>query len=288
MLKRKSFLKIINRVSTFKNLIKKLHNKKNRKPIILIPTMGALHQGHLSLIEKGKKIGGYTIVSIFINPIQFNNKNDLKNYPITLQDDINKLNGLKVDYLFIPKIEDIFGKNFQTTVTVNDLQKNLCGMHRPGHFNGVTTIVIKLFNIVKPDIAIFGKKDLQQLIIIKRMVKDLNLDIKIIEGKTIRERSGLALSSRNKLLTKTNYHKASKIYLGLKMTKNQFLSGKNKSIYLKNNLIKFFKSEGLSNIEYVQIVNQEKLEENAIVKKGDVIAVALKLGKIRLIDNLKL
>ena len=192
MLKRKSFLKIINKVSTFKNLIKKLHNKKNRKPIILIPTMGALHQGHLSLIEKGKKIGGYTIVSIFINPIQFNNKNDLKNYPITLQDDINKLNGLKVDYLFIPKIEDIFGKNFQTTVTVNDLQKNLCGMHRPGHFNGVTTIVIKLFNIVKPDIAIFGKKDLQQLIIIKRMVKDLNLDIKIIEGKTIRERSGLA------------------------------------------------------------------------------------------------
>tara|TARA_B100001248_G_scaffold59056_1_gene40203 strand:+ start:24791 stop:25657 length:867 start_codon:yes stop_codon:yes gene_type:complete len=288
MLKRKSSLKIINKVSTFKNLIKKLHNKKNRKPIILIPTMGALHQGHLSLIEKGKKIGGYTIVSIFINPIQFNNKNDLKNYPITLQDDINKLNGLKVDYLFIPKIEDIFGKNFQTTVTVNDLQKNLCGMHRPGHFNGVTTIVIKLFNIVKPDIAIFGKKDLQQLIIIKRMVKDLNLDIKIIEGKTIRERSGLALSSRNKLLTKTNYHKASKIYLGLKMTKNQFLSGKNKSIYLKNNLIKFFKSEGLSNIEYVQIVNQEKLEENAIVKKGDVIAVALKLGKIRLIDNLKL
>ena len=288
MLKRKSSLKIINKVSTFKNFIKKLHNKKNRKPIILIPTMGALHQGHLSLIEKGKKIGGYTIVSIFINPIQFNNKNDLKNYPITLQDDINKLNGLKVDYLFIPKIEDIFGKNFQTTVTVNDLQKNLCGMHRPGHFNGVTTIVIKLFNIVKPDIAIFGKKDLQQLIIIKRMVKDLNLDIKIIEGKTIRERSGLALSSRNKLLTKTNYHKASKIYLGLKMTKNQFLSGKNKSIYLKNNLIKFFKSEGLSNIEYVQIVNQEKLEENAIVKKGDVIAVALKLGKIRLIDNLKL
>ena len=288
MLKRKSSLKIINKVSTFKNLIKKLHNKKNRKPIILIPTMGALHQGHLSLIEKGKKIGGYTIVSIFINPKQFNNKNDLKNYPITLQDDINKLNGLKVDYLFIPKIEDIFGKNFQTTVTVNDLQKNLCGMHRPGHFNGVTTIVIKLFNIVKPDIAIFGKKDLQQLIIIKRMVKDLNLDIKIIEGKTIRERSGLALSSRNKLLTKTNYHKASKIYLGLKMTKNQFLSGKNKSIYLKNNLIKFFKSEGLSNIEYVQIVNQEKLEENAIVKKGDVIAVALKLGKIRLIDNLKL
>ena len=288
MLKRKSSLKIINKVSTFKNLIKKLHNKKNRKPIILIPTMGALHQGHLSLIEKGKKIGGYTIVSIFINPIQFNNKNDLKNYPITLQDDINKLNGLKVDYLFIPKIEDIFGKNFQTTVTVNDLQKNLCGMRRPGHFNGVTTIVIKLFNIVKPDIAIFGKKDLQQLIIIKRMVKDLNLDIKIIEGKTIRERSGLALSSRNKLLTKTNYHKASKIYLGLKMTKNQFLSGKNKSIYLKNNLIKFFKSEGLSNIEYVQIVNQEKLEENAIVKKGDVIAVALKLGKIRLIDNLKL
>ena len=107
-------------------------------------------------------------------------------------------------------------------------------------------------------------------------------------GRTIRERSGLALSSRNRLLTKANYHKASKIYLGLQMAKSQFLSGKNRSIYLKNNLIKFFKSEGLSNIEYVQIVNQEKLEENAIVKKGDVIAVALKLGKIRLIDNLKL
>ena len=140
-------------------------------------------------------------MSIFINPIQFNDKNDLKNYPITLQEDISKLSELKVNYLLIPKIEDIFEKNFQTTVIVRDLQKSLCGMYRPGHFNGVTTIVIKLFNIVKPDIAIFGEKDLQQLVIIKRMVKDLNLDIKIIEGKTIRESSGLALSSRNKLLT---------------------------------------------------------------------------------------
>ena len=250
--------------------------------------MGALHQGHLSLIEKGKKIGGTIIVSIFINPIQFNDKNDLKNYPITLQEDISNLSELKVDYLLIPKIEDIFEKNFQTTVIVKDLQKSLCGMYRPGHFNGVTTIVIKLFNIVKPDIAIFGEKDLQQLVIIKRMVKDLNLDIKIIEGKTIRESSGLALSSRNKLLTNTNYYKASKIYSGLKMTKKQFLSGKNKSVYLKNNLIRFFKSEGLKNIEYVQIVNKETLTENAVAKKGDIIAVALKLGKIRLIDNLKL
>ena len=161
-------------------------------------------------------------------------------------------------------------------------------MHRPGHFNGVTTIVIKLFNIVKPDIAIFGEKDLQQLVIIKRMVKDLNLDIKIIEGKTIRESSGLALSSRNKLLTNINYYKDSKIYSGLKMTKKLFLSGRNKSVYLKNNLIRFFKSEGLKNIEYVQIVNKETLKENTVVKKGDIIAVALKLGKIRLIDNLKL
>ena len=288
MLKRKSSLKIINKISIFKNLIKKLHNQKSKRPIILIPTMGALHQGHLSLIKKGKKIGGTIIVTIFINPIQFNDKNDLKNYPITLQEDISNLSELKVDYLLIPKIEDIFEKNFQTTVIVKDLQKSLCGMYRPGHFNGVTTIVIKLFNIVKPDIAIFGEKDLQQLVIIKRMVKDLNLDIKIIEGKTIRESSGLALSSRNKLLTNTNYYKASKIYSGLKMSKKQFLSGKNKSVYLKNNLIRFFKSEGLKNIEYVQIVDKETLTENAVAKKGDIIAVALKLGKIRLIDNLKL
>ena len=123
MLKRKSSLKIINKISIFKNLIKKLHNQKSKKPVILIPTMGALHQGHLSLIKKGKKIGGTIIVTIFINPIQFNDKNDLKNYPITLQEDISKLSELKVDFLLIPKIEDIFEKNFQTTVIVKDLQK---------------------------------------------------------------------------------------------------------------------------------------------------------------------
>ena len=202
MLKRKNSLKILDKTSKAKIIIKKLKKENKNIPIILVPTMGALHQGHLSLIKKAEKYNGIIIVSIFVNPIQFNDKNDLKNYPNTLRADIEKLKELGVDYLFLPTVKDIFNSSFQTTVSVNELQKFLCGKHRPGHFNGVSTIVLKLFNIINPDIAVFGRKDFQQLAIIKRMVMDLNLDIKILEGEIIREESGLALSSRNKLLTK--------------------------------------------------------------------------------------
>jgi len=166
--------------------------------------MGALHEGHLSLIKKGKKIKGLTIVSIFVNPIQFNDINDLKKYPNTLKKDIENLRQLKVDYLFLPNVEKIFPNNFETTVSINNLQKFLCGKNRPGHFNGVSTIVLKLFNIISPNVAIFGQKDFQQLTIIKKMVEDLNINIKILEGPIIRESNGLAMSSRNKLLSPKN------------------------------------------------------------------------------------
>tara|TARA_B000000557_G_scaffold254257_1_gene244192 strand:+ start:497 stop:1363 length:867 start_codon:yes stop_codon:yes gene_type:complete len=287
MLKRKNSLKILDKTSKAKIIIKKLKKENKNIPIILVPTMGALHQGHLSLIKKAEKYNGIIIVSIFVNPIQFNDKNDLKNYPNTLRADIEKLKELGVDYLFLPTVKDIFNSSFQTTVSVNELQKFLCGKHRPGHFNGVSTIVLKLFNIINPDIAVFGRKDFQQLAIIKRMVIDLNLDIKILEGEIIREESGLALSSRNKLLTKKNYEIAQNIYQGLMFIRSEFKKGKKSSVQLKRLLVTFYQSKGIRNIEYINIVDRNSLIDSKTVRTGNIIAVAIKLGKIRLIDNLK-
>src|SRR5210317_1771793 len=283
MSKKVNSLKILKSVNSTKKYLKKLD-----KPIVFIPTMGALHNGHLSLIEIGKKLDVHTIVSIFINPIQFNDKKDLEKYPRTLIRDIEKLKALKVDTLFAPNIKNIFDKNFQTNVSVKNLQKNLCGLNRPGHFDGMATIVLKLFNILKPDYAIFGKKDFQQLEIIKRMCLDLNLNIKIIEGKIIREKNGLAMSSRNSLLTKNNLLLAPKIYEGLKLVKRDFTDCNqlNSQLVIKK-LNDFYINNGLKRIDYIEIVDKKTLEKVRKIKKGDTIAVAVKLGKIRLIDNLQ-
>lgn len=283
MSKKENSLKILKSIKSAKKYLMELD-----KPKVLIPTMGALHDGHLSLIEIAKKLNIHTIVSIFINPIQFNDKKDLEKYPRTLIQDIQKLKALNVDTLFAPNVENIYDKNFQTSISVKNLQKNLCGTNRPGHFDGMATIVLKLFNIIKPDYAIFGKKDFQQLEIIKRMCLDLNLNIKIIEGKIIREKSGLAMSSRNSLLTKNNLILAPKIYEGLKLVKKSFTSSnKFKSQSVIKKLRDFYLKNGLKKIDYIEIVDKETLVKTKKIKKGDTIAVAIKLGKIRLIDNLQ-
>ena len=264
-----------------------VRQKNKKKKIVFIPTMGALHEGHLSLIKKGKKIKGLTIVSIFVNPIQFNDINDLKKYPNTLKKDIENLRQLKVDYLFLPNVEKIFPNNFETTVSINNLQKFLCGKNRPGHFNGVSTIVLKLFNIISPNVAIFGQKDFQQLTIIKKMVEDLNMNIKILEGPIIRESNGLAMSSRNKLLSPKNFHKASNIYKGLKYIKDEYKKGGKSSKKLIKKLEKYYIQSEIRNIDYIEIFDPLTLNSIKYVKKGAIIAIAVKIGAVRLIDNLK-
>lgn len=285
MSKKKNSLKIIKSAREMRKVALSI---KGKREIAFVPTMGALHNGHLSLVKKAKTIADIVVVSIFINPIQFSEKNDLKNYPKNLQKDLIELKKIGVDYVFIPKAEEIFGLDFQTKVIVKDLQQHLCGLKRKNHFDGVTTIVLKLFNIVKPHKALFGKKDMQQLLIIKKMVEDMNIDIKIIPHRIIREKNGLAMSSRNTLLNKKEKELSANIYKGLKIGKSMYNKKSNtKSINIKRSIRSFYKEVGIRNIEYVEIMNPKKMTYPKEPSKKDFIAVAVRIGKTRLIDNLE-
>jgi pantoate--beta-alanine ligase len=210
--------------------------KKNliRKKIGLIPTMGSLHEGHLALIKKSKDLNCFTIVTIFLNPIQFNSKTDLIKYPIQEKEDIKLLKNNKVDLIYIPKLKDIYPKNYSTYLSENLYSNLLCGNKRKNHFSGVTTIVLKLFLLINPKVAFFGEKDFQQLVIIKKIIQDLNLNIKVVSVNTVRDQSGLALSSRNKLLSSKQLDIARKINYNLK--KVNLYNGKDVT-HLKNFLI---------------------------------------------------
>ena len=285
MSKKKNSLKIIKSIQRMEKIALLI---KGRGKVSFVPTMGALHDGHIALVKKAKKVANIVIVSIFVNPIQFSEKKDLKTYPRTLKNDIKKLKDLGVDYVFIPNAQDLFNQDFQTKVTVQNFQNHLCGISRKNHFDGVTTIVLKLFNIVKPDQAIFGKKDMQQLIIIKTMVRELNMDIKIIPHKIIREKEGLAMSSRNNLLNNSEKKLANNIYQGLKIAKNLYSSNKKvTSSYIKAALKKTYKDAGIKNIEYIEIMNPKQMSYPKKPSKKDFIAVAVRIGNTRLIDNLE-
>jgi len=209
---------IINKtIKGIRKFVKKI--KKENRTIGFVPTMGSLHEGHLSLIRKAKKLTDIVIVSIFVNPTQFGTGEDYGKYPRDLKGDKIKAKKAGADVIFNPTISAMYPSNYCTYVEVERLTLPLCGAHRPGHFKGVTTVVSKLFNIIQPDIAFFGQKDAQQAIIIKRMTKDLNWDIKIKILPTIREKNGLAMSSRNKYLSKKEREKASIIYKSLKKAK---------------------------------------------------------------------
>ncbi|NIP29139.1 MAG: pantoate--beta-alanine ligase, partial [Candidatus Dadabacteria bacterium] len=215
----------INESLEMQNVSNKLRSEG--KSIAFVPTMGALHEGHLSLVDEACKKADEVVVSIFVNPKQFGPNEDYGEYIRDLEGDLKKLSKYKVGYLFNPGVKDIYNEGFQTYVVVEELQKFLCGKIRPGHFKGVSTVVLKLFNIVKPDFAVFGKKDYQQFKLIERMVKDLNLEIEIIGMPIIREESGLAMSSRNKYLSENEKKRASNIYKSLNIIKKLFYEGQN-------------------------------------------------------------
>jgi len=253
-----------------------------------IPTMGALHDGHKALIKEGVEENKHTVVSIFVNALQFNSQTDLETYPRTLEQDLKICEELGVSSVFAPNHDEMYSPGHSACCEVEGLDKYLCGASRPGHFKGVCTVVLKLFNIIAPTAAYFGQKDFQQARIIQRMVEDLKIETKISTIKTIREPSGLAISSRNLHLSPEMKEKAAGIYRGLSKTEKMFLKGEKDS----SNLIGIAQEEILSSspdkIDYLTIVSQKILESISKIEEPAVIAAAVFYGGIRLIDNVLL
>lgn len=277
-------MKIIKEINEMQKIALSL--KCESKTISFVPTMGFLHEGHLKLVDVARRYGDVVIVSIFVNPIQFGPKEDLLQYPRDIEGDIIKLKRHKVDILFLPETSDVYPSGYQTYIDVVNLSKPLCGKFRPGHFRGVATIVAKLFNIVMPDVAIFGKKDYQQYILIKQMVKDLNFPIKIIGVETVREEDGLAMSSRNFYLSKEeraiSKHFAESLYLASRLYKNNKFSHPTQIVRFVKNYIRKFKH---IKIQYVELLNATNLQPVCDFSNDMVLAAAVFIGKTRLIDN---
>lgn len=263
--------------------------KQLNKSLGFVPTMGALHNGHLELIKTSTGQNDITICSIFVNPTQFNNPADLENYPRETQSDINKLESANCDVVFIPSAEIIYGENLVMNVDFGYLEEIMEGKYRPGHFKGVGLVVAKLFNIVEPDRAYFGKKDLQQLSIIKSMTRELLFNIEIISVDTVRERDGLAMSSRNLLLSEKERSSASELYKALVSAKEK-LKRDESVITVKKYIEDLLASNSDIKLEYFEIVNSSNLK-NVDKINNDLkvsLCIAGYLGKVRLIDNLSL
>jgi len=261
--------------------------KHSNLSIGFVPTMGYLHDGHLALIRQAKEDNDIAIVSIFINPMQFSPSEDLDKYPRDFERDEMLCEQNGVDYIFYPSKEDMYPEGFQTYVSVDKLTKVLEGASRPTHFRGVTTVVNKLFNIIKPDKAYFGKKDAQQLLVIKRMVKDLNMDIEIVDMPIVRENDGLAMSSRNKYLNPDERKNAICLYRSLNRAQELIKLGVNSADIIKYEMRKIVKSYKYTKIDYISINRINDLSElDTIEKQNTLVSLAVFVGNTRLIDNI--
>ena len=259
--------------------------KKAGKSIVFVPTMGCLHEGHASLLKKGRKLGDILVMSIFVNPIQFGPKEDYALYPRDLKKDLALAEINKVDVVFNPVAEEMYPNNFQTAIEVEKLDNHLCGISRPGHFKGVATVVAKLFNIVKPDIALFGEKDYQQLLIIKKMVQDLNMDVTVASMPVVREADGLAMSSRNNYLNKDERRAARCLYTALMKGRELFEKGVKESGMILKEMRSVIDAEPLTVIEYIKVCDIDTLKDLNAIQANALLALAVKIGKTRLIDN---
>lgn len=262
--------------------------RRDGKVIAFVPTMGYLHEGHLSLMREGRRRGDCLVVSIFVNPLQFGPAEDFAQYPRDLKRDLRLMEGIGVDICFTPTTAEMYPDGFQTSVEVERVTKNLCGISRPGHFRGVATVVTKLFNIVKPHLAIFGEKDYQQLITIKQMARDLNMDIEIIGMPTVREADGLAMSSRNTYLSPKERKEATALYRSLMKARELFLQGERNSLAILNQVRSIIEAESSVIIDYAKICDPHTLEDIEVIKAEALVALAVKIGKTRLIDNIVL
>ena len=277
-------LQVITSIEDIKQRIKTF--KENQFSIGFIPTMGALHEGHLSLVRQAKEENDKVIVSIFVNPLQFGKNEDFKQYPRTFDNDCELLSKEDVDIVFNPKAPEMYPDGFCTSVVLEHLEDKLCGKSRPGHFRGVATIVLKLFNLINPDIAYFGQKDFQQTVVIKRVVADLNLDVNIKVLPTIRDKEGLALSSRNAYLNGTEKKDALCLYKSLIKAQTMVNADTKNAKEITAEMEKIINNCKSAKIDYISIVNPETLEAVSEVQHGDVAALAVRIGKTRLIDNI--
>jgi len=259
------------------------------KRIGLVPTMGFLHEGHLSLIRRAKKEADVVITSIFVNPTQFAPREDFSRYPRDEKGDIRKIKGAGGDIVFIPRVKDIYPENFQTYVTVERLSEPLEGSVRPGHFRGVATIVAKLFNITRADVAVFGMKDFQQSVVLKRMTADLGYPIKYIVAPTVRERDGLAMSSRNKYLDTVARREALCLYYSLRTARQLVRAGERRTARIAREMRAVIRAAcPTGRIDYIAFTDMQTLKPVRVVRRGTVVSTAVRGHGVRLIDNMKL
>ncbi len=254
--------------------------------VALVPTMGSLHEGHVELIKTACKRCEKVIVSIFVNPAQFDDIDDLRDYPRSLDEDLALVKDMDVDIVFTPKADDLFKKDSSTWVAVDGLSDHLCGKNRPGHFRGVATVVAKLFNITRPDIAFFGEKDWQQQLIIKKMVKDLDFPIEIVSVPTVREPNGLAISSRNSNLSDEERSNAHVIWKSMIAARDDICNGQRDVKSLKAAISDIIESRENFSLEYISLCRPDDLSELESAEPPLLIAIAVRAGNTRLIDNL--
>lgn len=275
-------MKIVKKIEDLKNELGRLKTKG--KTIGFVPSMGFLHEGHLSLVRSARKENDVVVVSIFINPIQFSPNEDFRKYPRNLKRDVKLLGGI-CDIVFTPSSGELYPKDFCSLVEVRGLSDQLCGRTRKGHFAGVTTVVAKLFHIVSPDNAYFGQKDAQQAVVIKKMVRDLNFPVKIKVLPIVREKDGLAMSSRNVYLSKKERLDAVVLFQALKSAERMATQGIKDPAKIKEALFDFISRKESAHIDYIEIVDKETLEPLKLIEKDALMLLAVYIGKTRLIDN---
>jgi pantoate--beta-alanine ligase len=260
--------------------------RQTGQTIAFVPTMGYFHEGHLALMREGRHNADHVAVSIFVNPTQFGPQEDFDAYPRDLERDLKMAHSAGVDVVFAPERKDLYPDGYDTFINAEKLPRHLCGLSRPGHFRGVLTIVAKLFHIVCPHTAIFGQKDYQQLAIIRQMVKDLNFDIRIIGYPTIREQDGLAMSSRNVRLSASQRISALCLYQSLINAKESVVGGENESNKIIASATTLIQSHPETSIDYIQICDPDTLDDVNIIDRAVLLALAVKVGGTRLIDNM--
>ncbi|MCI0531296.1 MAG: pantoate--beta-alanine ligase [candidate division Zixibacteria bacterium] len=277
-------MKLVTSVSQMQKLSQTL--RRRGKKIGLVPTMGFLHEGHLSLVRIARKKSDVVVVSIFVNPTQFGPQEDFEKYPRNLAQDKKLLAREKCDILFYPSVGDIYPENYLTYVEVKDITEVLEGAFRSGHFQGVVTVVTKLFNIVQPDVAVFGQKDAQQLVAIRKMASDLNFAAKILTGKTVRDKEGLALSSRNSYLTDEQKIQAQCLRQALMKGKSLIQEGQRDSQKIINSMQEVIRRQKNADIDYIAVSDAESLQPLGKISGRVLISLAVKFGQTRLIDNI--
>jgi pantoate--beta-alanine ligase len=278
-------MKIIKSISEMKNFSHTL--RKAGKKIGFVPTMGALHEGHLSLLRTIQKQCDISVLSIFVNPTQFGPHEDFNKYPRPFDEDCQKAKDNWCDIIFAPASEEMYPQDYCTYVEVQKVSENLCGKYRVGHFRGVATVVLKLINIVMPHFVIFGQKDAQQCIVIKRMIEDLNVNVNMLIGETVREPDGLAMSSRNSYLTQEERNEAPNIYKGLQKAELLYQNGERDSNKIISAVNEIYKKSETFNVEYIDVVDTKLVQPISIIKDKALLAVAVrtKQTNTRLIDN---